>query len=64
MAATLQLAATLRCPVMIERVYIQIEASPFGSMIDVRSGSMRVPDGPGLGIEPDRELIKRYRAAG
>jgi L-alanine-DL-glutamate epimerase-like enolase superfamily enzyme len=29
-------------------------------MIDVRSGLMSVPDGPGLGIEPDRELINRY----
>lgn len=64
LAATLQLAATLPYPVKIERVYIELEASPFGSMIDVRSGLMRVPDGPGLGIEPDHELIKRYRVTG
>jgi len=62
LAATLQLVATLPYPVQIERVFIQLEASPFGSMIDVRGGTMRVPDGPGLGIEPDRELLKRYRA--
>jgi L-alanine-DL-glutamate epimerase-like enolase superfamily enzyme len=58
------LAATLPYAVKIERVYIELEASPFGSMIDVRSGLMSVPDGPGLGIEPDRELIKRYRVTG
>lgn len=64
LAATLHLAATLPYPVKIERVYIELEASPFGPMIDVRSGVMSVPDGPGLGIEPDPSLIDRYRTAG
>jgi L-alanine-DL-glutamate epimerase-like enolase superfamily enzyme len=60
LAATLHLAATLPYPVAIERVYIELEASPFGPLIDVRAGSMSVPEGPGLGIEPDRELLERY----
>ena len=64
LAATLHLAATLPYPVKIERVYIELEASPFGPMIEVRSGAMHVPAGPGLGIEPDRELLERYRANG
>lgn len=61
-AATLHLAATLPYAVRIERVYIDLEASPFGAMIEVRDGKLRVPSGPGLGIEPDAELLRRYRA--
>jgi L-alanine-DL-glutamate epimerase-like enolase superfamily enzyme len=64
MAATLQLAATLPYPVRIERVYIDLEASPFGPMIEVRSGLMNVPDGAGLGMEPDLGLIDKYRVKG
>jgi L-alanine-DL-glutamate epimerase-like enolase superfamily enzyme len=63
LAATLHLAATLPYPVQIERVFIDLEASPFGPMIDVRSGYMSVPDGHGLGVDPDPELIARYRAS-
>ena len=62
LAATLHLSTTLPHPVKIERVYIELEASPFGPMIEVHNGSMTVPQGPGLGIEADEELIKRYRA--
>jgi L-alanine-DL-glutamate epimerase-like enolase superfamily enzyme len=63
LAATLHLAATLSYPVKIERVYIELEASPFGPMIEVHAGSMSVPDGPGLGIDPDGELLRKYRVA-
>lgn len=62
LAATLHLAATLPHAVEIERVYIELEHSPFGEMIDVRKGMMSVPAGPGLGIEPDARLLERYRA--
>jgi L-alanine-DL-glutamate epimerase-like enolase superfamily enzyme len=64
LAATLHLAATLPYPVKIERVFLKLEASPFGSLIDVRSGLMTVPDGPGLGVEPDPAVLERYRVAG
>lgn len=63
LAATLHLAATLPYAVKIERVYIELEASPFGEMIHPRAGWMDVPPGPGLGIEPDPALIQRYRAS-
>jgi D-galactarolactone cycloisomerase len=62
LAATLHLAATLPYPVKIERVFIELEASPFASLADVRAGAMRVPDGPGLGIEPDVHVLQSYRA--
>lgn len=46
LAVTLHLAATLPYPVRIERVYLELEASPFGSMIDVEVDWMKLPDDP------------------
>jgi D-galactarolactone cycloisomerase len=63
LAASMHLAATLPYPVRIERIYIDIEHSPFGPMIDVAGGTMKVPPGPGLGIEPDPEALRKYRVA-
>ncbi|MGY4573685.1 mandelate racemase/muconate lactonizing enzyme family protein [Bradyrhizobium sp. USDA 3256] len=62
-AATLHLAATLPYAVQIERVYLNLEASPFGAMINLKDGRLIVPSGPGLGIEPDLALLTRYRVA-
>jgi L-alanine-DL-glutamate epimerase-like enolase superfamily enzyme len=62
LAATMHLSATLPQAVQIERVYLDLEASPFGPMIDPLQGMMSVPKGFGLGVEPDPELLARYRA--
>jgi L-alanine-DL-glutamate epimerase-like enolase superfamily enzyme len=32
-------------------------------LIAAREGIMTVPDGPGLGCDPDHEVMARYRAA-
>jgi L-alanine-DL-glutamate epimerase-like enolase superfamily enzyme len=45
----------------VERIAVELEASPFGDWIDAKDGEMRVPQGPGLGCDPDAELIARYR---
>ena len=45
----------------VERLAVDLEASPFGDWIDARAGEMRVPQAPGLGCDPDGELIARYR---
>jgi D-galactarolactone cycloisomerase len=62
-AATLHLAATLPYAVQIERVYVDLEASPFGPMINLKDGRIVVPRGPGLGIEPEIAALARYRVA-
>lgn len=59
--ATLQLAATLPGRPLIERFYIDLEASLYGELIDVEDGKFRIPDGPGLGAEPDPAVIATYR---
>jgi len=61
LAATMHLSATLPQAVQIERVYLDLEASPFGPMIDPVQGKMSVPKGFGLGVEPDPRLLARYR---
>lgn len=38
------------------------EACLWGSRIDTdENGLIAVPEGPGLGYEPDRDVIQRYR---
>jgi D-galactarolactone cycloisomerase len=62
--ATIHFAASLpdKKP-LIERFYLKLEASPLGGLVDAPGGFMRVPNGPGLGIEVDETLLDRYRAS-
>jgi L-alanine-DL-glutamate epimerase-like enolase superfamily enzyme len=60
--ATLQLAAAMPEAPLIERFYMELEASPYGDAIDVHDGMFRLPEGPGLGREPDLEVIKAFSA--
>ena len=60
--ASLHLIAALPSDVTVERLAIDLEASPFGDFVDVaRDGTMRVPQGPGLGVDPDPASVARYR---
>lgn len=61
--ATLQLAAARGQPgAMIERYHMDAEASLFGKLIDPVNGAFAVPQGPGLGCDPDPDVIKTYAA--
>jgi len=60
--ATLQVIAAAPQEMLVERLYVELEASLFGDLVDARQGMMRVPNGPGLGCEPDASVIARYRA--
>lgn len=61
--ATLHVIAACLPDAMCERFYCELEATPLGDAIDARDGTMKVPDGPGLGIEVDQSVIARYRVA-
>ena len=61
--ATLHLAAAEARPNLIERFYLKLEASLYGDAIDPVRGKFTVPMGPGLGREPDPDVIKEYRIA-
>ena len=60
--ATLQVAAAMPDAPLIERFYMDLAASPYGDAIDVHNGVFRLPEGPGLGREPDLDVIKEFSA--
>jgi L-alanine-DL-glutamate epimerase-like enolase superfamily enzyme len=58
--ATLHLAATMPDPGLIERFYIRPEAMLYDGWLDPVGGRFRVPDGPGLGADPNPDVIKSF----
>lgn len=61
--ASLQLAAALPEGALFERLHVDLEASLYGDLVDGVQGGFRVPDGPGLGMEPDPDVIAEYRVS-
>ena len=59
--ATAQLISAMDEDVPFERFYMAPEASLFGTAIDPVDGMLLVPQGPGLGLEPDPDVILEYR---
>ncbi len=59
--ATLHLLAT-RMDGRFEYFYLWPEAKLFGAALDPARGALAVPGGPGLGIDPDPEVLRRFRA--
>ena len=40
---------------------VWLEASPFGDAMTAKGGKVSVPQGPGLGVEPDMRIDEKYR---
>jgi L-alanine-DL-glutamate epimerase-like enolase superfamily enzyme len=59
--ATIHFAASLPEKPAIERFYVDLEASPLGDLVEAPGGVMRVPNGPGLGVEIDTVILNKYR---
>ena len=59
--ASLHFAATLAHDVPFERLYVTLEASPFGPWLEAKGGKVAVPQTPGLGCDPDMAIVERYR---
>jgi L-alanine-DL-glutamate epimerase-like enolase superfamily enzyme len=59
--ATAQLISAMDEDVPFERFYMTPEASLFGTAIDPVDGKLLVPQGPGLGLDPDPDVILEYR---
>ena len=60
--ASLHLNAALAPDSPLERLFLDLEASPYGDLVLAREGSVPVPDGPGLGCDPDMDILRRYAA--
>ena len=62
--ATLQLLSLRDDGTFVEVFYMKREACLWGGRIDVDpDGRVTLPDGPGLGYEPDRSVMERYRVS-
>ncbi|PCI05283.1 MAG: hypothetical protein COB78_01340 [Hyphomicrobiales bacterium] len=59
--ATLHLTAAEPNPGLIEWLYLDREACLYGDVINPKNGKFAVPDMPGLGPDPDADVIKDYR---
>jgi L-alanine-DL-glutamate epimerase-like enolase superfamily enzyme len=59
--ATLHLLAASPNIESIERFYVTLEADMYGNALDPVDGFVHVPDGPGLGLDPDPAFINKYR---
>ncbi len=60
--AAIHLNAALGRGSLVEWRFFDLEAPLFGEMGIPRDGSIAVPQGPGLGADPDPAVIARYRA--
>jgi L-alanine-DL-glutamate epimerase-like enolase superfamily enzyme len=58
--ATIHIAAALVEKPMIEVLWLDMEANPFDPWVRAIDGRVRIPDDPGLGCDPDPEILKRY----
>ena len=62
--ATLQLLSLRDDATFVEIFYMKRAACLWRGRVDVdASGNVEVPDGPGLGYEPDREVMEQYRVS-
>jgi L-alanine-DL-glutamate epimerase-like enolase superfamily enzyme len=59
--AGLHVVAALAPAPLLEWRYFDLEARLYGDALVPSSGVLAVPDGPGLGLEPDADVIARYR---
>jgi L-alanine-DL-glutamate epimerase-like enolase superfamily enzyme len=59
--ASIHICAALPDQPPVERFYCDLEASPFGDLVDAAGGYMRLPQGPSLGLVVDEAVIARYR---
>ena len=58
--ASLHVNAALAPDAPFERLFIDLEASPYHDLVEAQNGTVRVPDGPGLGRAPHMHILRRY----
>jgi L-alanine-DL-glutamate epimerase-like enolase superfamily enzyme len=57
--ATIHACAAQAREVWVERFYCDFEVNPFGDAIHPKGGRIAIPQGPGLGVDPDPAVLKR-----
>lgn len=61
MLATIHINTAQRTVPLLERLYCDFEAELYGGATVPKEGKLSVPQGPGLGIDPEPDVIKHYR---
>jgi L-alanine-DL-glutamate epimerase-like enolase superfamily enzyme len=61
--ASVHCIAAMAGEALVERFYCDFAENPLGDAIDPRNGRIAVPQGPGLGVDPDPRLLARLRSA-
>jgi L-alanine-DL-glutamate epimerase-like enolase superfamily enzyme len=59
--ASIHLVAALATDTLLENIYANLEASPYGDWMRAEAGMVKVPAGPGLGVDPDMAIVEKYR---
>jgi L-alanine-DL-glutamate epimerase-like enolase superfamily enzyme len=59
--ASLHIIAALIDKPLVEVLWLDMEANPFDPWVKPVDGRVRVPQGPGLGCDPDPSVVMRYR---
>ncbi|HEY1541779.1 MAG TPA: mandelate racemase/muconate lactonizing enzyme family protein [Xanthobacteraceae bacterium] len=59
--ATAHVTAALSRAPLVERLYCDLTESPFGDWYEPVDGHLALPQGPGLGVEPDEALLSKLR---
>jgi L-alanine-DL-glutamate epimerase-like enolase superfamily enzyme len=59
--ASIHIVASLPTDTLLENLYVNLEASPYGDAMTAKDGKVSVPKGPGLGVEPDMRIVENYR---
>jgi len=59
--ASVHIIAALIDEPMVEVLWLDMEANPFDPWVKPVGGRVKVPQGPGLGCDPDPAIVARYR---
>jgi D-galactarolactone cycloisomerase len=60
--ASIHCIAAMPRETLVERFYCDFEVNPLGGAIDPRQGRIAVPQGPGLGVDPDPRVLDKLRS--
>jgi D-galactarolactone cycloisomerase len=63
LVATAHVSAALSRAPMVERLYCDLGENPFGDWYEPVDGQLALPQGPGLGVEPDLRILEKLRIA-
>lgn len=59
--ASIHIVAALPTDTLLENIYANFEADPYGGAMLAKDGHINVPSAPGLGVEPDMTIVGKFR---